>query len=47
MSVEQMRYAIKNAKRYNQSTAWAIKVSKMTDKQVIAIYYRMARAGEI
>ena len=37
MSVEQMRAYLKE--QYGDS--WAKKVDKMSDKQVLAIYYRM------
>ena len=51
MSINCMRDALKNAPKYNyNSTAhmtWCSKVDKMPDKQVIAVYYRMLRGGEL
>jgi hypothetical protein len=42
MSVEQMRAYVINAYK---GPSWAQKVSKMSDNQVIAIYYRLSREG--
>lgn len=39
MSVEQMKRYI--LEKYDYAPKWVDKVGKMTDKQVIAIYYRM------
>lgn len=44
MSVEQMRSEI--AKAY-QGDDWAKKVKKMTDAQVIAVYYRLLDQGRL
>lgn len=44
MTVYEMRTAIKS--RYNNRT-WCTRVNSMSDKQVMAIYYRMLRNGEI
>lgn len=51
MSVTQMRETLKKAPKYNHTesarTTWATKVDGMHDKQVIAIYHRMLRGGEL
>lgn len=51
MSVVQMREALKRAPKYNHTHAakitWAYKVDQMTDRQVIAIYHRMLKGGEL
>lgn len=51
MSVQSMRDALKRAPKYNHTslahTTWSAKVDKMSDNQVIAIYYRMLRGGEL
>lgn len=39
MSVEQMKMYI--LARYNFAPAWRDKVARMSDDQIIAIYYRM------
>lgn len=45
MTVEQMRVEV--TKVYHNSDAWAFKVRKMSDNQVIAIYRRFQRNGKI
>lgn len=40
-----LREAVKSA--YNKSKKWAIKVDKMTDAQVVAVYLRLHREGKI
>lgn len=45
MSVEQMRAVLK--KQYKGACKWVNKVNNMHDKQVIAVYYRMSRAGQL
>lgn len=42
MTVDQMRIRI--AKAYDGPN-WRNKVSAMTDNQVVAVYYRLARSG--
>lgn len=45
MSVEQMRAVLK--KQYKGAWKWVNKVNAMHDEQVIAVYYRMSRAGKL
>ena len=45
MSVQQMRDKLKE--RYHWSMSWSLKVDDMSDAQVIAVYYRLLRKGEI
>ena len=45
MSVEQMRAVLK--KQYKGAWKWVNKVNNMHDEQVIAVYYRMNRAGQL
>ena len=45
MSVEQMRAVLK--KQYKGAWKWVNKVNNMHDGQVIAVYYRMSRAGQL
>lgn len=51
MSIAQMRLAIKEAPKYNYTRraqlTWSDKVDRMSDKQVVAVYYRMLRGGEL
>ncbi len=51
MGILDMRAALKKAPKYNYSpnasATWAQKVDRMHDKQVIAVYYRMLRGGEL
>ena len=47
MSIEQMRYALKNNTKYRGSYKWINRVNVMHDNQVFAVYMRMLRAGEI
>ena len=47
MSVEQMREAFKDARRYKGAQKWKDKVDRMSDKQVTAIYFRMLKGGEL
>ena len=47
MRVVEMRWLLKNNTKYKNSQKWATKVDRMPDNQVIAVYMRMARAGEI
>ena len=51
MSVAAMRDALKKAPKYNHTPSaratWTTKVDRMHDNQVIAVYYRMLRGGEL
>lgn len=51
MSVAIMRDALKRAPKYNHTTqasmTWSAKVDRMRDNQIIAVYYRMLRGGEL
>ena len=47
MSVVQMREILKKRTRYANSYKWINKVNAMSDSQVIAVYFRMLRAGEL
>lgn len=45
MSVEQMRAVLK--RQYNGAFKWVNRVNKMSDAQVIAVYYRMLYARQL
>ena len=45
MSVEQMRAVLK--KQYSGAYKWVNRVNKMSDAQVIAVYYRMLNAHQL
>lgn len=47
MSVDQMRVILKKCTKYKNSFKWINKVNAMHDNQVIAVYFRMSRAGEL
>ena len=47
MSVVQMRAILKERTKYKNSYKWINKVNAMSDNQVIAIYFRMLRGGEL
>lgn len=47
MSVVQMRAILKTRTKYRGCYKWINKVNAMGDGQVIAVYYRMLRAGEL
>lgn len=47
MSVDQMRWALKNKTKYKNSYRWINKVNAMSNNQVLAVYRRMLDAGEI
>lgn len=47
MSVVQMREILKKHTKYKNSYTWINKVNAMSDNQVIAVYFRMSRAGEL
>ena len=46
-TIEIMRDALKNHTKYRNSYKWINRVNQMPDNQVIAVYMRMKRAGEI
>ena len=45
MSVEQMRAVLKQ--QYSGAYKWVNRVNKMSDAQVIAVYYRMLNAHQL
>lgn len=45
MTYDQMRDALR--KQYNGAPKWVAKVDKMSTDQVIAVYRRMQRSGQI
>lgn len=47
MSVVQMRVALKTRTKYSNSPKWINRVNAMSDNQVMAIYFRMSREGEL
>ena len=47
MTVDSMRAALKKRTKYKNSWKWINRVNAMHDAQVIAVYFRMKRAGEI
>lgn len=47
MSVVQMRTILKERTKYKNSYKWINKVNAMSDNQVIAVYFRMLRGGEL
>lgn len=47
MSVVQMRTILKERTKYKNSPKWWTKVDSMSDQQVIAVYCRMSKAGEL
>lgn len=47
MSVTQMRVALKKHTKYKGCYKWINKVNAMSDKQVMAVYFRMRREGEL
>lgn len=47
MSVEQMRWSLKNKTKYKNSYKWINRVNAMHDNQVIVVYRRMLDAGQI
>lgn len=51
MPIAAMRAALKRAPKYNYtpsaSATWSAKVDRMHDNQVIAVYYRMLKGGEL
>lgn len=47
MNVSLMRDLLCRAPKYHGAQAWVQKVCAMPDNQVIAVYFRMLRAGEL
>lgn len=47
MSVIQMREILKKRTKYKNSYRWINKVNAMSDNQVMAVYFRMLRGGEL
>ena len=47
MSVVQMREVLKKRTKYKNSYKWINKVNAMPDNQVMAVYFRMLRGGEL
>lgn len=45
MSVEQMRDIL--YKQYHGAQKWVNKVKQMSEEQVVAVYYRMLKAGTL
>ena len=45
MSVQQMRAVLK--RQYNGAYKWVNRVNKMSDDQVVAVYYRMLYAHQL
>ena len=45
MSIEQMRAVL--MKQYNGAFKWVNRVKNMSDRQVIAVYFRMLNAGTL
>lgn len=47
MSIVQMRVALKERTKYRHSYKWINKVNAMSDNQVVAVYFKMLRGGEL
>lgn len=47
MSVVQMRTILKERTKYKNSYKWINKVNAMSDRQVMAVYFKMLRGGEL
>ena len=47
MSVDAMRVALKTRTKYKHSYKWINRVNAMSDNQVMAVYFRMSRNGEL
>ena len=47
MSVVQMRVILKERTKYANSYKWINKVNAMSDRQVMAVYFKLLRAGEL
>ena len=46
-NVNNMREALKSVQRYADSVSWQMKVDRMSDRQVMAIYFRFKKEGMI
>ena len=47
MTVWEMRDALKKRTKYKNCYKWIRKVNAMSDKQVMAVYFKMERGGEL
>lgn len=47
MTIEEMRAALKYYTKYSKSIDWQRKVTTMSNRQVIAVYLRLMKEGEI
>lgn len=47
MQVAQMRAILKERTKYKNSYRWINRVNAMSDNQVMAVYFRMSKAGEL
>lgn len=47
MSAEQMRHALMNNTKYGTAPKWQNRVKKMSDSQVIAVYFKMLNSKEL
>ena len=47
MDVDSMRVALKKRTKYANSYKWVNKVNAMSDRHVIAVFFRMLRDGEL
>ena len=47
MTVNRMRVALKERTKYSNSYKWINKVNAMSDRQVMAVYFKMLRGGEL
>lgn len=47
MDAAQMRIALKERTKYANSYKWHKKVNAMSDRQVMAVYFKMVRGGEL
>lgn len=45
MNVNKMRVVLKEQTKYSGSKSWSNKVDRMSDKQVMAIYYRLLKSN--
>lgn len=46
-NIEEMRAALKYYTKYSKSAEWQRKVTTMSNRQVIAVYLRLMKEGEI
>ena len=47
MEVYQMRAVLLTRTKYKNSWKWIQRVKAMPDRQIIAVYFKMLRAGEL